>query len=80
MGFGEDFVTHVTTCKTPASGVVSIICGILDCFLFGIGTIIAAIIDFNAVDIVIGILQLVIPFVGWIWSIVWGIVMIIHGL
>ena len=80
MGLGDDFVLHITTCKTPADGIVSIVCGIVNCILFGIGTIIAAIIDFNVADILIGVLQLVIPFVGWIWSIVWGVMMIIHGI
>jgi hypothetical protein len=33
----------------------------------------------DVADIVIGILQFVLPFVGWIWGIVWGVLMIIRN-
>lgn len=80
MGLGGDIVLHTTTLKTPGSGMIALICGILNCFLFGIGTIVAGALDGSLADVIIGILQLVLPFVGWIWSIVWGVIMIIHAL
>ena len=70
----------ITTKNTPGKGAVAIICGILNFFLFGVGTIIAGCLDKDKVDILIGVIQLLLPLVGWIWSIIWGILMIIHGL
>lgn len=58
---------------------LQLICGILNCFLFGIGTIIAGALSNSLADVVIGILQLVIPFVGWVWSVIWGILMIMKA-
>lgn len=67
--------------KTPGDGVIGLVCGILNLFFFGVGTIIAAILDdLNVANLIIGILQLVLPFVGWIWSIIWGVLMIIRNL
>ncbi|EGC34932.1 hypothetical protein DICPUDRAFT_55483 [Dictyostelium purpureum] len=60
---------------------VMIICGILDFFLFGIGTIIlGALDDCNIWCVLIGVLQLCLPFVGWFWSIIWGVLILIKGL
>eukprot|EP01133_Synstelium_polycarpum_P008006 gene8006-9405_t len=56
---------------------IMIICGILDFFLFGIGTIILGVLDnCNVWCVIIGILQLCIPFVGWLWSIIWGVIIL----
>lgn len=57
---------------------VQLILGILNLFLFGWGTIIGGIIDGEMADVLIGIIQLLLIFVGWIWSIVWGVLMIIE--
>jgi hypothetical protein len=54
-----------------------ILCGICNCFLFGVGTIIGGVLDNNLPDVAIGLLQLCVPFVGWLWSIIWGILMIL---
>jgi len=59
--------------------MLALICGILDFFLFGIGTIIVGVIANNFWCVIIGILQLVLPFVGWLWSIIWGIFIIKKG-
>ena len=63
----------------PKAGdrTAQIICGICNCFLFGVGTIIAGALDNCLPDVAIGLLQLFVPFVGWIWSIIWGILMIL---
>jgi len=53
-----------------------IICGILNLFLFGIGTLIAGIQQNSTTDIIIGLLQFFLPFIGWLWSIIWGVLMI----
>mmetsp|Transcript_5440 Transcript_5440/g.16222 ORF Transcript_5440/g.16222 Transcript_5440/m.16222 type:complete len:93 (-) Transcript_5440:74-352(-) len=54
--------------------------GILNIFLPGVGTIVAGILDSDTIDIVIGLLQVFVPIVGWIWGIVWGVLMIIRSL
>ena len=45
--------------------------------LSGIGTMIGGCMTNNMADVVIGCGQLFIPFVGWVWSWVWGFLMII---
>jgi hypothetical protein len=45
----------------------------------GIGVIIAGVMTNNTVDIVIGVLQLVLFFVGWIWAVIWGILMMVRA-
>jgi len=80
MGLGGDIISHTTGLKTPGKGVIGIVCGIIDCIFFGIGTIVAGALEGDVADIIIGVLQLVLPFVGWIWSVIWGILMIIRSL
>ncbi|KAL7069217.1 hypothetical protein ACR3K2_04740 [Cryptosporidium serpentis] len=57
-----------------------VLLGILNCIIFGLGMIIIGVMNNDASDIVTGILQLCIPFVGWIWAIVWGILIISRSL
>lgn len=59
-------------------GIVALILGIFG--LGGVGTIIAGVIDGKNLvrDIVNGILQLVIPFVGWLWGLIWGILIFLR--
>jgi len=76
----KKIVVKVKARKTPGKGALAIVCGIVNCIFFGIGTIIAGAIDKSKSDVVIGLLQLFVPLVGWIWSIIWGILMIMHGL
>ena len=77
-----EIFAHVKGMKVPGDGIIAIICGIVNIFFSGIGTIIAGAIDGDKADIVIGLLQLVLLLivVGWVWSIVWGVLMIIKGL
>lgn len=70
-----------TSVPTPPENL-KLLCVILNFipFLAGIGTIIAGVTDKTNVarDVVVGILQLVLTFalIGWIWSIVWAVVML----
>merc|ERR1712065_98862 len=80
MGGGGEIISRTTGLQTPGSGAIGIVCGIVNLILFGIGTIIAGAVESNVADIIIGVLQLLIPFVGWIWSVVWGILMIIRSI
>ncbi|KAH0472453.1 MAG: uncharacterized protein KVP18_003381 [Porospora cf. gigantea A] len=53
---------------------------ILNFFLPGIGTLIMGAVADNKDDMIIGLLQFLLAFliIGWIWSIVWGVLMIIR--
>lgn len=55
-----------------------IVLGVINCFFFGVGVMIAGCMDNNMADVLIGVAQLLIPFVGWLWAIIWGILMIIN--
>jgi hypothetical protein len=55
---------------------MSIFLGIVNFLFFGIGTIVAGFISYDLSDVLIGLGQLFIPFVGWLWSIAWGVLMI----
>jgi hypothetical protein len=57
-----------------------IVLGIINLFFFGFGTMIAGFLENDMADVLIGIGQLLIPFFGWIWSVVWGVLMLIQGL
>jgi hypothetical protein len=57
--------------------VVAILCvNYLLIPLSGIGTIILGVLRENLWVVVAGVLQLCLPFVGWIWSIIWGVLII----
>lgn len=64
--------------RTPW-GIVALILGIFA--LGGVGTIIAGVIDKrNTVrDVIFGVLQLLIPVLGWIWGLIWGILIFVKG-
>ncbi|EEA06398.1 uncharacterized protein CMU_008900 [Cryptosporidium muris RN66] len=70
--------------STPMPSVTDkgkyVLLGIFNCILFGVGMIIIGVMNNDAPDIVTGILQLCIPFVGWIWAIVWGILIVSRSL
>ena len=78
MGLGDDILGRITGLKTPGSGLIGLVCGIVNIFLYGIGTIVAGALDNSMADVLIGVLQLVLPFIGWIWSILWAVLMIIN--
>lgn len=67
-----DVMTHVPTVPRDPWGIVCLILDIVP--VPGIGTIVAAVKDdMDVKNLVFGVLQVVIPVVGWIWGIVWGI-------
>ena len=74
MGACDEFISHTTslTVPKPHEGWMRILLGILNLFFFGVGTIIAGCLVNDVAHMLIGVCQLLIPFVGWIWSIVWG--------
>jgi hypothetical protein len=50
--------------------------GLVNHFFFGVGVIIAGILNKDNVDVLIGILQLCVPYLGWVWAVFWGMLMI----
>ena len=76
----KKIIVKVKAKDTPGKGALAIIFGIVNFIFFGVGTIIAGAMDGSMTDVVIGLLQLLVPLVGWIWSIIWGVLMIMHGL
>lgn len=78
----DEIIDHTKNLKTPPvkndmTGLF-IFLAILNCFFFGWGVIIAGAMNGDMADVCIGLMQLLIPFVGWIWAIVWGILWIIN--
>ena len=59
---------------------MQIVLGVVNFLFFGVGTMIAAVVspDRDLADFLIGVMQLLIPFIGWLWSLVWGILMILN--
>lgn len=57
-----------------------VLLGAINIILFGIGMIVIGILNNDASDIITGVLQLILPFVGWIWAIVWGVAIICRNL
>jgi hypothetical protein len=43
-----------------------------------VGVIIAGVVNEDMPDVVVGLLQLVVPFVGWIVAVFWGVLMILR--
>lgn len=64
----------------PDQPNAQIILGIINLFFFGFGTMIAGFLENDMADVLIGIGQLLIPFIGWIWSVLWGVLMLIQGM
>ncbi|PFH33763.1 hypothetical protein BESB_079790 [Besnoitia besnoiti] len=77
-----EILFRLTTLQTPAAPTSRLaklaycLLALLNCILFGIGMIVIGIFETDATDILIGILQLILPLVGWIWAVVWGVIMI----
>ena len=79
MGLGN----RIKNMEVPVGDKLITVCmGILNFFLPGIGTIIMGVVIENRDDIIIGALQLVLTIciVGWIWSVIWGVLMISRSL
>jgi hypothetical protein len=43
-----------------------------------VGVIIAGVVNEDMPDVVVGLLQLFVPFVGWIVAVFWGVLMILR--
>lgn len=73
---------HLAAPTPPSANdkVMYIILGVLNCFLFGIGMIVIGAMTNDIPNILMGVLQLVIPFVGWVWAVVWGILIVMAAL
>lgn len=56
-----------------------VLCGIINFIAPGIGTLVMGVINSDSDDMVIGLLQLLFTLLifGYIWSLVWGVLMIV---
>jgi len=77
-----ELVSRSTTFKTPAASgddkTLFVILAVVNILIPGLGMIIEGAIKNELPDLCIGLLQLFVPFVGWIWGIIWGIVWLIN--
>lgn len=82
MGVCDEFMQKIKNSDVPTSQnkVLYIILGIINLIFFGIGMIIIGIIEGNCANILIGLLQLILPLIGWIWAVVWGVLIITRNL
>ena len=75
MGFIDDIMKTIPIITSKCMGILIII---LNCTFCGVGTMIASGMDTsnggkcNTTQLCYGILQFVIPLVGWVWSWIWG--------
>ncbi|PFH38727.1 hypothetical protein BESB_010690 [Besnoitia besnoiti] len=70
----------VPTPPSPSDKTSYILLGVLNCLLFGIGMIVIGAMKSDVPDVLIGVFQLIIPFVGWAWALVWGILIVMKAL
>lgn len=74
--------TTTFTVPTPPSAdqkVTYVLLGVLNCILFGVGMMVIGCITNDTVSILIGLFQLVLPFVGWVWAIIWGVLIVLRS-
>ncbi|EWM23513.1 hypothetical protein Naga_100352g1 [Nannochloropsis gaditana] len=78
MAFLADVQKEVCDGEVPALPLRwwGLFAGILNFFFFGWGTILAGVRSDRPTTIFIGVLQFILPVVGWIWSMVWGYLLI----
>ncbi|KAK1444544.1 hypothetical protein BgAZ_104500 [Babesia gibsoni] len=71
-------VHRVRSLAVPNEGKRAVVysLGALNFLLFGVGTMIFGIKDDCLEDVIIGAAQLLLPIVGWVWSIAWGAIII----
>lgn len=79
MGVCDEALSKTTGLQTPSGldRTMQIVLGVLNCFFFGVGVIIAGCLANDMADVLIGVAQLLLPFVGWVWAIIWGILMVL---
>ncbi|PHJ25682.1 transmembrane protein [Cystoisospora suis] len=56
-----------------------ILLGVLNCLIFGLGMIIIGAMKNDTVDLLTGVFQLILPFVGWVWGLIWGILIVMKA-
>ena len=78
MGLIDEVKARTREMKVPivSSSMAQVLLGVVNCLFFGFGVIIAGIMNNSLPDVVIGLLQLFVPVLGWMWAIFWGVLMI----
>uniref|UniRef100_A0A7S1CGI7 Transmembrane protein n=1 Tax=Bicosoecida sp. CB-2014 TaxID=1486930 RepID=A0A7S1CGI7_9STRA len=60
--------------KPPGGEAGAVVFAIINCVFFGVGSIIVGILGGpDWIVVLIGLLQLLLPFVGWVWSVIWAV-------
>lgn len=80
MGTLSQVIERTKALQVPKpGGILSIILGIVNILLPGWGVVIAGLLANDKVDIILGLLQFLTCFliIGWVWAVVWGVLMII---
>eukprot|EP00389_Voromonas_pontica_P002660 GDKH01003952.1.p1 GENE.GDKH01003952.1~~GDKH01003952.1.p1 ORF type:complete len:91 (+),score=9.26 GDKH01003952.1:28-273(+) len=80
MGTIDQVISRTKALQVPKpGGVMNIVLGIVNILLPGFGVIIAGAMASDNVDIVLGLFQFLFTFIilGWIWAVVWGVLMIL---
>ncbi|CAD2086156.1 conserved Plasmodium protein, unknown function [Plasmodium vinckei] len=74
-------VDKIRNMEVPENGnsSINVMLGVVNIFFFGFGMIAIGILNKDPDDLIIGILQLLVPLIGWIWAILWGILIVIKN-